>query len=289
MDNFYANSSVSSPSRAALLTGRFPAMVGVPGVIRPSVDQNWGYFDPSAVTMPEVLKNGGYRTALIGKWHLGWESPNLPNERGFDHFHGFLADMMDDYYTHQRQGGNYMYLNDNEITPKGHATELFTSWSVNAGDLAAQRGGEFGYRATHVPHCGKARVQRFDDIRRHALDRALRDGHAFADDFVDGQVVDGLLHGVVRGDAAQFGRNRERHLETVSDALFEVVTAVEGVELHALKIDRVEHRRMQYAQSGRFLYGAFPIAMKLIRRSRDSSSSCRAARAGICRRSDRLR
>ena len=46
----------------------------------------------------------------------------------------------------------------------------------DAGDLAAQRGGEFGYRATHVPHCGKARVQRFDDIRRHALDRALRDG-----------------------------------------------------------------------------------------------------------------
>ena len=131
LDNFYANSSVSSPSRAALLTGRFPAMVGVPGVIRPSVDQNWGYFDPSAVTMPEVLKNGGYRTALIGKWHLGWESPNLPNERGFDHFHGFLADMMDDYYTHRRQGGNYMYLNDKEIDPKGHATELFTSWSVD--------------------------------------------------------------------------------------------------------------------------------------------------------------
>ena len=131
LDNFYANSSVSSPSRAALLTGRFPAMVGVPGVIRPSIDQNWGYFDPSAVTMPEVLKNGGYRTALIGKWHLGWKSPNLPNERGFEHFHGFLADMMDDYYTHQRQGGNYMYLNDKEITPKGHATELFTSWSVD--------------------------------------------------------------------------------------------------------------------------------------------------------------
>ena len=131
LDNFYANSSVSSPSRAALLTGRFPAMVGVPGGIRPSIDQNWGYFDPSAVTMPEVLKNGGYRTALIGKWHLGWKSPNLPNERGFEHFHGFLADMMDDYYTHQRQGGNYMYLNDKEITPKGHATELFTSWSVD--------------------------------------------------------------------------------------------------------------------------------------------------------------
>lgn len=86
----------------------------------------------------------------------------------------------------------------------------------------------------------------------------LRDGHAFADDFVDGQVVDGLLHGVVRGDAAQFGRNRERHLETVSDALFEVVTAVEGVELHALKIDRVEHRRMQYGAIGKIPLRSLP-------------------------------
>ena len=153
LDNFYANSSVSSPSRAALLTGRFPAMVGVPGVIRPSIDQNWGYFDPSAVTMPEVLKNGGYRTALIGKWHLGWKSPNLPNERGFEHFHGFLADMMDDYYTHQRQGGNYMYLNDKEITPKGHATELFTSWSVDyIKKEAKEKNPFFLYLAYNAPH-----------------------------------------------------------------------------------------------------------------------------------------
>lgn len=86
LDNFYASSNVSSPSRAALLTGRFPAMVGVPGVIRPKREQNWGYFSPSAVTMPTILKNGGYTTALVGKWHLGLESPNLPNERGFDFF-----------------------------------------------------------------------------------------------------------------------------------------------------------------------------------------------------------
>lgn len=153
LDNFYANSSVSSPSRAALLTGRFPAMVGVPGVIRPSVDQNWGYFDPSAITMPQLLKKGGYNTALIGKWHLGWESPNLPNERGFDLFHGFLADMMDDYYTHRREGGNYMYLNKKEIDPKGHATELFTSWSVDyIKQEAKEKNPFFLYLAYNAPH-----------------------------------------------------------------------------------------------------------------------------------------
>lgn len=118
-DNFYANSNVSSPSRAALMTGRFPAMVGVPGVIRTQPRQSWGYLSPSAVTMPQMLKRAGYQTALVGKWHLGLESPNLPNERGFDHFQGFLGDMMDDYNTHRREGHNYMFLNDREIDPEG--------------------------------------------------------------------------------------------------------------------------------------------------------------------------
>lgn len=153
LDNFYANSSVSSPSRAALLTGCFPAMVGVPGVIRPAADQNWGYFAPSAVTMPDLLKKGGYHTALIGKWHLGGESPNLPNERGFDYFQGFLADMMDDYYTHRRQGGNYMFLNDEEIDPKGHATDLFTSWSADyLKKEAKEKEPFFLYLAYNAPH-----------------------------------------------------------------------------------------------------------------------------------------
>ena len=86
LDNFYAASNVSSPSRAALMTGRFPDMVGVPGVIRTKPEQNWGYLTPGVVTLPQILKTAGYTTALIGKWHLGLESPNLPNEKGFDHF-----------------------------------------------------------------------------------------------------------------------------------------------------------------------------------------------------------
>ena len=130
LDNFYANSSVSSPSRAALLTGRFPAMVGVPGVIRSFHSIKIGVI---SIRLPSpCLRYLKWWLQNCTNWQMAsrLESPNLPNERGFEHFHGFLADMMDDYYTHQRQGGNYMYLNDKEITPKGHATELFTSWSV---------------------------------------------------------------------------------------------------------------------------------------------------------------
>jgi arylsulfatase A-like enzyme len=76
-----------------------------------------------------VLKKAGYQTAIVGKWHLGLESPNVPNDRGFDHFHGFLGDMMDDYYNHRRHTINYMRRDRTEIDPKGHATDLFTMWA----------------------------------------------------------------------------------------------------------------------------------------------------------------
>lgn len=152
-DNFYANSNVSSPSRAALMTGRFPAMVGVPGVIRTQPRQSWGYLSPSAVTMPQMLKRAGYQTALVGKWHLGLESPNLPNERGFDHFQGFLGDMMDDYNTHRREGHNYMFLNDREIDPEGHATDLFATWGAEyITRQAANDAPFFLYLAFNAPH-----------------------------------------------------------------------------------------------------------------------------------------
>lgn len=152
-DNFYANSNVSSPSRAALMTGCFPSMVGVPGVIRTKPEQNWGYFLPDAVTMPQVLRKNDYETALVGKWHLGLSSPNLPNERGFDYFHGFLGDMMDDYYTHRREGFNYMYENDRLIDPEGHATELFTRWGIEyIHEQASHDKPFFLYLAYNAPH-----------------------------------------------------------------------------------------------------------------------------------------
>jgi len=152
-DNFYANCPVCSPTRASLLTGRYPDLVGVPGVIRTHLRNNWGYLAPQAVLLPKLLKRAGYHTAIVGKWHLGLQSPNIPNERGFDHFHGYLGDMMDDYYNHRRHGINYMRLNNKEIDPKGHATDLFSQWAI---DYIKQRAGSkrpfFLYLAYNAPH-----------------------------------------------------------------------------------------------------------------------------------------
>jgi arylsulfatase A-like enzyme len=153
MDYFYTNSPVCAPTRASLMSGRYPDHVGVPGLIRSTPDNNWGYLDPATVLMPAMLKTAGYHTAHIGKWNLGFQSPNLPNEHGFDHFHGWLEDMMEDYWTHRRHGSNYMRLNDEIIDPQGHATDLFTQWSVDyIKDREKSNTPFFLYLAYNAPH-----------------------------------------------------------------------------------------------------------------------------------------
>ncbi|MBD3181661.1 sulfatase-like hydrolase/transferase [Candidatus Poribacteria bacterium] len=152
-ENFYANCPVCSPTRASVMTGRYPDMVGVPGVIRTHAMSNFGRLSQNAVMLPEALDKAGYNTAIIGKWHLGLEQPNTPNIRGFDHFNGFLGDMMDDYYTHRRHDINYMRLNEKEIDPEGHATDLFSDWACEY--IKKQAGKEnpfFMYLAYNAPH-----------------------------------------------------------------------------------------------------------------------------------------
>ncbi len=154
-DRFYANCPVCSPTRAALLSGRYPDLVGVPGVIRTHVKNNWGYLSPHATLLPQMLKRAGYHSAIVGKWHLGLKSPNKPNQRGFDHFQGYLGDMMDDYYTHRRHGINYMRRNDTEVDPEGHATDLFSQWAIDYIQQRARTEQPFllylAYNAPHTP------------------------------------------------------------------------------------------------------------------------------------------
>jgi len=152
-DNFYANCPVCSPTRASLLTGRYPDRVGVPGVIRTYPEDNWGFLNPEAVTLPQQLKEVGYHTSLIGKWHLGLESPNTPNERGFDFFHGWLGDMMDDYWKKRRHDINYMRRDQETIDPPGHATDIFTGWAVEyINEIAPKEQPFFMFLSYNAPH-----------------------------------------------------------------------------------------------------------------------------------------
>ena len=154
-ENFFANSCVCSPSRASLMTGMYPDRAGVPGLVRDIPEDSWGYLRPDAKLLPQALKPAGYHTAIVGKWNLGLETPNLPNERGFDLFHGFLDDMMDDYWTHLRNGKNFLRLNEQPVNPEGHATDIFTSWACDYLRDRAKTGGRFflylAYNAPHAP------------------------------------------------------------------------------------------------------------------------------------------
>jgi arylsulfatase A-like enzyme len=148
-----ANCTVCSPSRAALLTGRYADRVGVPGVIRTQPENSWGYFKPGVPTLADELKQAGYHTGIIGKWHLGLESPNLPNERGFEFFHGFLGDMMDSFTMHLRHGNNYMRRNRAVIEPQGHATDIFSDWAADfLRERAKAKQPFFLYLAYNAPH-----------------------------------------------------------------------------------------------------------------------------------------
>jgi arylsulfatase A-like enzyme len=155
LSEFYANSTVCSPTRAAMLTGCYPDIAGVPGVIRTDENNSWGYFREDLPTLPDMLKKAGYHTALIGKWHLGLESPNNPNDRGFEYFKGFLGDMMDNYWDHLRHGNNYMRFNEQVIQPQGHATEIFSDWAIEYFQSAASSSKPFfmflSYNAPHFP------------------------------------------------------------------------------------------------------------------------------------------
>lgn len=152
--NFYANCPVCSPTRASILTGCYPDLVGVPGVIRTNAPDNWGSLSQSALLLPQALKNQGYHTAAIGKWHLGLTKKDHPNTRGFDHFHGFLGDMMDDYFNYLRHGQHYMRLNQSKVNPQGHATEVFTDWSIDFLNSRKEKKDQpfFLYLAYNAPH-----------------------------------------------------------------------------------------------------------------------------------------
>ena len=129
--NFYANSTVCTPTRAALLTGRYQQRSGLEGVIYVRGETRQTGLAQNEITIAELLRNAGYKTGVMGKWHLGYREEFNPVHHGFDQFYGFVSGNID-YHSHYDNSGIFdWWHNADTLHEEGYSTDLITEHSID--------------------------------------------------------------------------------------------------------------------------------------------------------------
>lgn len=179
-----------SPTRVALLSGRYPSRYGVLAPLAATTE-----FKADAAHLPHGLRALGYRTHIVGKWHIGETPEHLPRRYGFDTSYGYLRGQIDPY-THRYKHGDHVtwHRNDAFVEERGHVTDLITEEAVRVIEQAGDRP-FFLYVAHHSPHAPLNEppgwIAPYDDV----FDDVWRRHYAAAVTHMDegiGQVVSAL-------------------------------------------------------------------------------------------------
>ena len=149
IERFYS-CPLCSPTRSALMTGRYPLRFGIQyTVVRPWVPYGLPLDER---TMADAFRAGGYETAMAGKWHLGhFERRYLPGARGFDHSYGHVNGAID-YFTHERDGGLDWHRNGQMLEEKGYSTSLVGNEAVARIEKRNKQKNLFLYVPFNAPH-----------------------------------------------------------------------------------------------------------------------------------------
>lgn len=171
LEQFYAQ-PMCTPTRAALMTGRYPFRYGLQTLVIPS-GFKYGLATDEWL-LPQALKEAGYDTAIIGKWHLGHADPKYwPRQRGFDYQYGPMIGELD-YFTHEQHGVTDWYLNNKVLKEPGYTTTLLGNAAVKLIDRQDRTKPLYLYLTFNAPHTPYQAPQKYLDQYKDIADPSRR-------------------------------------------------------------------------------------------------------------------
>ena len=155
-----------TPTRACLMTGRYPFRYGLQTAVIPSV-ASYG-LDPSEWLLPQALRESGYKTSIIGKWHLGHADKKFwPKQRGFDYQYGAMIGELD-YFTHDEHGVLDWFRDNEPVKEEGYTTTLLgkdAAKYIDAQDASTPFYLYLAFNAPHTPYqAPNEYIARYADI-----------------------------------------------------------------------------------------------------------------------------